>query len=58
MVVAMLGADFEVHPGRIQGLGLGESESKDYSLPNDPAWRVVELAVNSSGMSLVVESAS
>jgi hypothetical protein len=58
MVAAMLGADFGIDPGRIEGLGLGEYESQDYSVPNDPTWRVVELAVNSAGMSLVVESLS
>ena len=56
MVAAMLGRDFVIHPGRIQGLGLGESVSQDVSEPNDPTWRVVELAVNRSGMRMLVEA--
>jgi hypothetical protein len=58
LVASMLGRDFNLDLGRIEGLGLGESVSADVSEPNDPTWRMVELAINRAGMRMLVEEAS
>jgi hypothetical protein len=55
LVATTLGTDFNVELGRIVGLGLGESVSQEVSFPNDPTWRMVELAIDRSGMKLLVE---
>jgi hypothetical protein len=56
LVAASLGRDFNVDLGSIEGLGLGESVSADVSEPNDPTWRMVELAINRAGMRMLVEA--
>ncbi|MET0661796.1 MAG: hypothetical protein ABWZ42_01565 [Ilumatobacteraceae bacterium] len=57
LIASTLGRDFFIDLGRIEGLGLGESVSADVSDPNDPTWRVVELAINRAGMRMMVEQA-
>lgn len=55
LMAATFGRDFNIDLGRIEGLGLGESVSVDVSQPNDPTWRMVELAINRAGMRMLVE---
>ena len=57
LVASMLGRDFNIEPGGIEGFGLGESISAEVSQPHDPFWRMVELAINRSGMKMMVEQA-